>query len=172
MCYTINRKERGDILKLDDKVLVNSYVFGENLKKLVSYKQQQESTDNYFKTVKDIAKDLNISYQSLLNYQDGKRIPSYSVLQNMVKYFNVKEIDLFSEKIKIDKNYIIKIPKENIDNAFFKSRNDILTDVALKNFLAYSKSKSDKDMTRLKTINTLLENPKMLDSLTELLNNK
>lgn len=159
-------------MKQDDKILVNSYVFGENLKKLVSYKQQQESTDNYFKTVKDIAKDLNISYQSLLNYQEGKRIPNYTVLQNMINYFNVKDIDLFREKIKIDKKCIIKIPRETKDNLFFKSNNDILTDTALKNLLAYSKSKSDKDMTRLKTINQLLEKPQMLDNLIDLLNNK
>lgn len=159
-------------MKQDDKVLVNSYVFGENLKKLVSYKQQQESTDNYFKTVKDVAKDLNISYQSLLNYQEGKRIPNYTVLQNMINYFNVKDIDLFSEKIKIDKKCIIKIPKETKDNLFFKSKNDILTDIALKNLLAYCKSKSDKDMSRLKVINQLLEKPQMLDNLIELLNSK
>lgn len=159
-------------MKQDDKILVNSYVFGKNLKKLVSYKQQQESTDNYFKTVKDIAKDLNISYQSLLNYQEGKRIPNYTILQNMINYFNVKDIDLFSEKIKIDKKCIIKIPRETKDNLFFKLNNDILTDIALKNLLAYSKSKSDKDMARLKVINKLLEKPQMLDNLVELLNNK
>lgn len=159
-------------MKQDNKVLVNSYVFGENLKKLVSYKQQQESTDNYFKTVKDIAKDLNISYQSLLNYQEGKRIPNYTILQNMLNYFNVKEIDLFSEKIKIDKKCIIKIPNEKKDNLFFKSNNEILTDIALKNLVAYSKSKSAKDITRLKTVNQLLEKPQMLDNLIELLNSK
>ena len=134
--------------------------FADKLAYLIDKKQQHtpSRSKNYFHiTHSEIAKDLKISRQPLNNYECGRGVPPLPTLKRMAEYF---EVDL---KFLIEDN---DTSSGNLNIGY------ILSVKALNNLEAYSKSKNDKDMTRLKVINKLLEKPQMLDNLIELLNNK
>lgn len=136
--------------------------FADKLAYLIDKKQQHtpSRSKNYFHiTHSEIAEDLQISRQTLSNYEKGVNEPTFGVLKKMAKYFDVDIHFLIDDDNKT-------LSKEDINI------NSILNSKAFNNLLAYYKSKSAKDITRLKTINQLLEKPQMLDNLIELLNSK
>ncbi|MDU6879050.1 MAG: helix-turn-helix transcriptional regulator [Clostridium botulinum] len=51
------------------------------------------------KTMKELAKFLNVTEQAISQYERNIRTPNYSTLESIAKYFSVKTIELFPEQL-------------------------------------------------------------------------
>ena len=143
---------------LEDKESKSTTIpFSNNLKKLIKQKQIENATER-IKPVKEIAKDLGISYQSLLNYQEGQ-IPTYKMLLRIQEYFNIS----YEELMGYTDDYKPKGRTTNITKSPLSKK-------ALENLDAMSKNKPQHP--RIQAINQLLENPKLLDCLISIINYK
>ena len=128
------------------------------------------STVEEFKTVRLIAEDLKLSYQALLNYQLGVRIPNKDILERISKYFNINYFDLVNTNIDNknikDTNSDTK-PKQRIYELklpFSNKANENLKILIRKN------DKVSKE--RIATLNELLENKDLLDNIRKIIDYK
>lgn len=121
--------------------------------------EEQSRDPNFHLSSRKLANEIGVSPQALINYQKGLRMPSVETLQRIANYFNVG-LEYFTNK--------------GISKAELKLNiKDIaLSETALNNLVAYSKSKRYKDKIKIELINKLLESPFMLDSLADFYNSK
>lgn len=121
--------------------------------------EERERDPSFHLSSRKLANEIGISPQALVNYQKGLRMPPIDTLQQLANYFNVS-LEYFTQKDK-------SIPEININ-----VQDIALSETALRNLIAYSKSNRYKDKIKLDLINKLLESPFMLDSLADFYNSK
>ncbi|WP_045517695.1 helix-turn-helix domain-containing protein [Clostridium sporogenes] len=81
------------------------------------------------KTMKDLAKFLNVTEQAISHYERNIRTPNYSTLESIAKYFSVKTIDLFPNQLVKDSvcslDSLLKILNIKVKNSKDISWDDI-----------------------------------------------
>lgn len=89
---------------------VTKKIFSENLNKLI--KKQR-------KTVMDLSDDLNISYSTVSDWKNGKKMPRGGSLQKLSDYFDVNLSTLLEENTFDDTLSQSKTPSTSIDLPFY-----------------------------------------------------
>lgn len=90
-------------------------IFSENISALIKQKGISQET---------LAKELNVSRQSVNYYANGRMMPNKSVLKKICEYFNVEEADLMTVKAKNKSDVrlvVSKMPTEMEECLFIKS---------------------------------------------------
>ena len=124
-----------------------------NLDRLIKEKIKEDG----FIPIKEMAKAMDVSYPTLLACKAG-RIPKHAVLLKIADYFEVDYLDLISSHNPMRVTTIATYPRR-------KPSDISLSNKAMQNLKSLSKKRNKEDIKRLATINTLLENPKIIDNI-------
>lgn len=127
----------------------------------------QEARESRNETQQEISeKVLGAKNNKLVSwYETTGAMPPFDRLTKLATHYNVSLDYLFGltnikQSIKIDKNL-----SDEIFNLSFSNN-------AINNLKEFSKSKKKEDINRINTLNKLLENPNLLDSVSNLIDCK